>query len=973
MRIKLFIMFLIIALGAIVVLYCGGSTGGDDDTIPIIPTGSGDATGTAVGTATGTSGTGTGSTGTGTAVGTATGTAVGTATGTAVGAATGTAVGTATGTAVGTATGTGSVTPPGSTCSDPITIAQATPTGSGYLWQFDYDITDTVSTHVFSCDNYTGGDKILQYTAVSSGLLKISGTWISGYTGGYIAVEVNSSCTGGTSLFCQSSGTALSTAIPVIAGNTYYIWFGEGYGTEDFPQMSLYLEEGQINVGESCSNPYTPGLISGLNTLTKSSTLRVNPPSCFTVTGLNIDWYTYTPSNDTLTITTNASDHIAVINSVTGSQIYCSATETSFGISVIPGTTYCIAVETTGAITTLDILDSSVLPGESCGTAKPISIGNNAISISSTKRIGVPSCIASGNLEWYSYTTTNNSIQFTANAANSIGVFNAVTGSQLACPTNPTTIQWVNVTPGTQLCFAIGTTATITDIWLNDTHIGGENCADPVIIVSGTQVVSWLAISIDYTSYLDNASCDTGTIFTPDVVFTYTTGATPGVYVDIMISKALGQWVEYIVFNDCPDIGTEVACIRAPYDNPTITIPNALTNHTYYIVCVSYFNGDKLNNPATVVVNEIVPGAGENCANAQSLTTGLNTLSKISTHRIMAPSCFTTGTSNVDWYTYTFANQNITFSVNSSDHIAVFNFVTGSQIYCGSTTTQTFGLGAGTQLCFAIESTGSINTLTIEDWVPILGEDCTNPIALTVGTNTLAKTSLRRVGSPSCMTTGNLEWYSFTPLNNHVTFTPDATDQIGVFNSLTGIQLLCITATANVASYYLVPTSGLSLCIVVEATTTIANIVLNDTTAVIYNETEPNNTCGGNVLGSVGSDFFVLGDKIASAGCTGTTDAYDYLEFIPTVSGTYTFDFSLKPPYNNAYVNYYIIEGSCGGALPVVNSNWSTGCTGASPYITPSSPKTAFAVLTSGETYYLRMCEGEVACFYGGWQVHVHQ
>ena len=134
----------------------------------------------------------------------------------------------------------------GDTCSNPLSTSNAISKSGGYLFHWEYLDKDIIQHHDKSCDSELGGDQVIIYTALSNSTLSLSATWNSGFSKGYLSLEVlEDDCETGKVLYCSSSPEirTISTNISLTLGKVYYIWIGEGYAGKGFPNCDLYFKE----------------------------------------------------------------------------------------------------------------------------------------------------------------------------------------------------------------------------------------------------------------------------------------------------------------------------------------------------------------------------------------------------------------------------------------------------------------------------------------------------------------------------------------------------------------------------------------------------------------------------------------------------------------------------------------------------------------------------------------------------------
>jgi len=151
-----------------------------------------------------------------------------------------------------------------------------------------------------------------------------------------------------TSLNCRANADSVALTAPSGAG-TAWIWVSAEATGEEFQGATVEVTELLPGSGGSWSTA-TP--LMGTTTLTSSSTLRLDPPSCFAATD-NVAWYSYTLTDNAVSISTSDSVPFAILDTG-GQEQHCGAD--GFGRVGQVGASIIIALAA-GVTTTLTITD----------------------------------------------------------------------------------------------------------------------------------------------------------------------------------------------------------------------------------------------------------------------------------------------------------------------------------------------------------------------------------------------------------------------------------------------------------------------------------------------------------------------------------------------------------------------------------------------------------------------------------------
>jgi len=217
-----------------------------------------------------------------------------------------------------------------------------------------------------SCDNHTtygdihGVDAVIEYDKASpTSILQVEVDNLDPVlTQSALNVEVLNACdpesAAKISYNCRANADTHNLTLPAPAG-PLYVWVSTEATSQDFNGASVKIREINPGIGESwgTAEPLTAGTVA----LSPTSTMRLDPPSCFPA-GVNVHWYVYTVVNGGLSLVANPSGTLAVFNE--GNQpLFCGTAGPASGIGGVfpPGTKFYVAVPIGGTVTSLAITD----------------------------------------------------------------------------------------------------------------------------------------------------------------------------------------------------------------------------------------------------------------------------------------------------------------------------------------------------------------------------------------------------------------------------------------------------------------------------------------------------------------------------------------------------------------------------------------------------------------------------------------
>ena len=177
-------------------------------------------------------------------------------------------------------------------------------------------------------------------------------------------------------------------------------------------------------------------------------------------------------------------------------------------------------------ITYIFVEEAFPTAGETCDLAQVLSQGDNTITNISAKRIKPPNCFPqnSGNIDYYKYTMTGNSLSFSAFPSDHIAVKNITSQAEKTCLTNITNPIKFIVDPGDIICFRVESIGAIAHIYINDQTIPpfveiepNNNCSQRTNlgIISGQKLLTGTVSSLpcstpDQYDYYEFIPANTG-------------------------------------------------------------------------------------------------------------------------------------------------------------------------------------------------------------------------------------------------------------------------------------------------------------------------------------------------------------------------------------------------------------------------------------------------------------------------------
>lgn len=152
---------------------------------------------------------------------------------------------------------------------------------------------------------------------------------------------------------CRANLDTISMTAPSPAGDVY-LWVSTEATGEEFNGATVQVTEIFPGIGESWP---TAEPLTSSGPIVATSTQRLDAPTCFAA-GTNIHWFSYTLTNDAVTLQTNAAGTVGIYDE-NGQQLACGP---DFSLSAVgalgaPGQTYYMAVASPTTITNITIAD----------------------------------------------------------------------------------------------------------------------------------------------------------------------------------------------------------------------------------------------------------------------------------------------------------------------------------------------------------------------------------------------------------------------------------------------------------------------------------------------------------------------------------------------------------------------------------------------------------------------------------------
>ncbi|UJR78392.1 Subtilisin-like serine protease [Sandaracinus amylolyticus] len=405
--------------------------------------------------------------------------------------------------------------PTGEDCADPLTSAEASRDGDALVWTLEGGAFRTANGHP-SCRVNTpvldGVIEIVKTTPdVASGgrALRITATSADEFNG--VQLEVLSggcdpAAPGGTTptrLACLAASLQWEQYLDGPAG-TYYLWVSNetAYSCSGsscsgtFVGATIRVEEvDAVPQGESCSAPYTAaspnhttddgadrwhiehnaGTSSDYGTSTRGDgaitcttthgpdvVIRADKESATSFLDVSIEPFPMDTLLDRHGVYVEARSECAG-GSASG-VLQCTSRTTSprsFQLDVPAGPTWIwvASANPDAAIPRADIVVREVepQPGETCGTAIRLTPGmTTPVTPAATTRYFPPSCISSGPVTWYRFTSTHEVSLVGATGVAPVAVVDPTSGDTLVCPTDLTGVPLPRRAPvGTDVCIAV--------------------------------------------------------------------------------------------------------------------------------------------------------------------------------------------------------------------------------------------------------------------------------------------------------------------------------------------------------------------------------------------------------------------------------------------------------------------------------------------------------------------------------------
>ncbi len=417
------------------------------------------------------------------------------------------------------------VDPSGDTCAEALTVDQAVRPRPGVLeWVIaSADFADDGATD--NCDDDSTGaddDVVIEYVKTSASLSE-GGSLLSIRVASGSTSQVNFEVRAGScdpvdgadpQLACHDDMLAGGATLDVGPG-TYYVWVAKET-SGSFPGATVTVEEvGGWPQGESCHAPFTTS---------SPSTVYIAPSSAggehiFQIRPELVSTYdrgrvTNSPS-DISCSTDHGHDAVIRFDKMAGSLLEIRATpvdirssaadlnmEISVGCDPLGASYTSLSCESNfdrirealvsapaGPVyvwlsadqtddpfpgATVSIREITVGPGESCGTAHPVTGPAASVTLDSTRNLGGGTCLASGsNITWFAYTPTEDIALFSADAAGPVILADQETGAPLSCLGDATRPAAALVRSGRTLCIGVPNDSGVATLNVSDRSYDG--------------------------------------------------------------------------------------------------------------------------------------------------------------------------------------------------------------------------------------------------------------------------------------------------------------------------------------------------------------------------------------------------------------------------------------------------------------------------------------------------------------------
>ncbi|MDI3289628.1 DUF4215 domain-containing protein [Polyangium sp. 15x6] len=444
--------------------------------------------------------------------------------------------------------------PSGDSCAEPLTQTNALVIGNLHRWTLA-EASVTTADGAFACDpTDIGPDAVIKYVKTSPDLanggklLHVEARTPQTAAAALLDVEIMSGTCDPTlavSEKCLWNKQMWGANVDGPPG-TYFVWIAKNAPGTPFPPVTVTIEEidPAAAEGEGCFAPYTtasanytppaqpedphvwalpdsvnafdmaatwgePGSISCDNHTTYGDIHGVDavieydkssPTSILQVEVENLD-----------PVLTQSALNVEVLNecdpeSPTKVSYNCRANADTHNITMPApqGPLYVwVSTEATsqdfnGA--TVKIREINPGPGESWGTAEPLTAGTVPINPTSTMRLDPPSCFPAGvNVHWYVYTVQNGGLALQGDPVGTIALFDA-SNQQIFCgPSSPLASLGGVYPPGTKFYVAVPVGGTVTSLAITDIVYSGVKTPVPLGVTFPSSASSAYGMAVSGT------------------------------------------------------------------------------------------------------------------------------------------------------------------------------------------------------------------------------------------------------------------------------------------------------------------------------------------------------------------------------------------------------------------------------------------------------------------------------------------
>jgi len=422
------------------------------------------------------------------------------------------------------------VTATGERCRDELDESNATEIMPGvYEWTIADDAVSTIDG-TMSCDVETSPDAVLRFTKTSDdSVLRVQTSSTDEMNVQVLQglCDSRSDEVDAARLRCLENAMTHGANVEGPAGD-YYFWVARTSSLSFEPTTVTIEELPTAPEGETCAAPLTTG----------SSRYYTAPAAAgeFHTWTIPMDGvYGYDrgleedDEDDFECVTERGADAVVEIPKTTSSSILEIQVESMGAVYEIldgacePGAATQVSCEPAGTTTETQfvvgdarsvfvwaagdergVFDGSITvrarevepgPGESCGTAYDLSLGDNAVTPDGVLTIDAPSCTG-GAITWYRFTATTSLTFVTGNGFVPVGVVDADTAEEVRCSADPTVGVPAFTVPGRDYCVAVTSGGATTNVALEAIDYPG---------VTGNTVTDLNITAFDTGSSFNNA------------------------------------------------------------------------------------------------------------------------------------------------------------------------------------------------------------------------------------------------------------------------------------------------------------------------------------------------------------------------------------------------------------------------------------------------------------------------------------